>query len=101
MKKFKALYQAMYDDLKDADMMIEYACEIIEHNEADKTLAHEIAKYAQTRLNHFMEFHKIFVDESKKIEKIDKKTVSDCMWEETHEHMQEWYDSIKKKIEKF
>lgn len=101
MKKFKALYQAMYDDLKDADMMIEYAYQIEEHNKEDKQLATEIAKYAQTRLNHFMEFHKLFTEEAKKSEKIDKKTVSDCMWEETHEHMQEWYQNIKKKIEKF
>ena len=28
MKKFKALYKAMNDDLKDAEMMIEYACKI-------------------------------------------------------------------------
>ena len=100
MKKFKALYQAMYDDLKDADMMIEYACEIKEHDE-DHSLATEIAKYAQYRLNHFMEFHKIFLEEAKKVKAVDHKTVSDCMWEETHEHMQEWYDSIKKKIDKF
>ena len=101
MKKFKALYQAMYDDLKDADMMIEYACEIKEHNEQDKTLAAELAKYAQSRLAHFMEFHKLFVAETKKVENVDKKTVSDCMWEETHEHLQEWCEQIKKKIEKF
>lgn len=101
MTKFKALYQAMYDDLKDADMMIEYACEIIEHSKDDKQIATEIAKYAQSRLNHFMEFHKKFVEEAKKVDDVDKKTISNCMWEETHEHLQEWYQSIKKKIEKF
>lgn len=101
MTKFKALYQAMYDDLKDADMMIKYACEIIEHSKDDKPIATEIAKYAQSRLNHFMEFHKKFVEEAKKVEDLDKKTISNCMWEETHEHLQEWYQSIKKKIEKF
>lgn len=101
MKKFKALYQAMYDDLKDADMMIEYAYEICEHNKDDKPLATEIAKYALTRLNHFMEFHKKFVEEAKKTNNMDDKTISNCMWEETHEHLQEWYQSIKKKIEKF
>lgn len=101
MTKFKALYQAMYDDLKDADMMIEYACEIIEHSKDDKPIATEIAKYAQSRLNHFMEFHKKFVEEAKKVEDLDKKTISNCMWKETHEHLQEWYQSIKKKIEKF
>lgn len=101
MKKFKALYQAMYDDLKDADMMIEYACEILEHDAQDKVIAGEIAKYAQSRLAHFMDFHKLFVAEAKKVENVDAKTVSNCMWEETHEHLQEWYEHIKKKIEKF
>ena len=101
MKKFKALYQAMYDDLKDADMMIEYACEIREHDKEDEKLAVEIAKYAQYRLTHFMEFHKMFMTEAKKIEDFDKKTVSNCMWEETHEHLQEWCEHIKKRIEKF
>ena len=28
MVKFKALYKGMYDDIKDAEMMIKYACEI-------------------------------------------------------------------------
>ena len=39
MKKFKALYQIMYDDLKDSDMMIEYAYKIREQEESDKNLA--------------------------------------------------------------
>ena len=47
MKKFKALYKGMYDDLKDAEMMIEYACEIAEHSPDDKALADELAKYAK------------------------------------------------------
>ena len=41
MKKYKALYKGMYDDLKDAEMMIEYACEIAEHTPDDKALADE------------------------------------------------------------
>ena len=50
MKKFKALYKGMYDDLKDAEMMIDYACEIKEHTPDDKMLADELAKYAKYRL---------------------------------------------------
>jgi hypothetical protein len=91
----------MYDDLKDADMMIDYACDIKELNKEDEALAMEIAKYAQYRLNHFSEFHKLFLQEAQKSEHIDKKTVSDYMWEETHEHLKEWCESIKRKIEKF
>jgi hypothetical protein len=37
----------MYDDIKDAEMMIEYACEIREHSPGDKALADELAKYAK------------------------------------------------------
>lgn len=101
MKKFKALYKAMYDDLKDADMMIDYACEIREEDPADKNLADKIAEYADFRLKHLLEFHKYFTDEAAKVTTTTEKTVSDCMWEETHENYTEWYRSIKNKIEKY
>ena len=100
MKKFKALYKGMYDDLKDAEMMIEYACEIKEHPE-DKHVADEMAQYAKFRLDHFMTFHEIFTKEAAKQKDIDSRTVAHCMWEEQHEHMQEWYDSIERKIMKY
>ena len=99
MKKFKALYKGMYDDLKDSEMMIKYACDIKKYKE-DEGLANEIAKYAQYRLEHFSEFHKLFENEVEKM-KEEKDTVSHCMWEETHEMMMEWYHSIKAKIDKF
>ena len=101
MKKFKALYKGMYDDLKDAEMMIEYACEIAEHSPDDKSLGDELAKYAKFRLEHFLVFHKIFVDQAMKSAKIDSKTVSQCMWDEAYEQMQEWYEYISKKISKY
>ena len=101
MKKFKALYKAMYDDLKDAEMMIKYACEVKEKHPEDKMLADELAKYASYRLNHFMEFHKLFQEEAKKMPNVTPETVSMCMWEETHEMMIDWYHKIKGKIEKY
>ena len=101
MHKFKALYRGMYDDLKDAEMMIEYAYEVKEHHAEDKTLADELAKYAKYRLEHFSAFHKIFVDEANKQREVSEKTVSQCMWHETHEQMQEWHDEISKKIMKY
>ena len=101
MKKFKALYKGMYDDLKDAEMMIEYACEIAEHNPEDKPLADELAKYAKFRLEHFMTFHKIFVEHALKHKEVNEKTVEHCMWKESHEQMQEWHDKIAKKINKY
>lgn len=101
MKKFKALYKAMYDDLKDAEMMIDYAYEIKEKNIEDKPIADELAKYAKYRLEHFNQFHKIFVEEGKKLKEVNEKTVEHCMWHETHEQMQEWYDSIERCITKY
>ena len=101
MKKFKALYKGMYDDLKDAEMMIEYACEIKEHNPEDKALADELAKYAKFRLDHFMVFHKIFVEHAMKAKNVDEKTVEKCMWHEAHEQMQEWHEHIEKKVAKY
>ena len=67
----------------------------------NKTLADELAKYAKYRLEHFMSFHKIFVDEVNKHKEVDVKTVAHCMWHEAHEQMQEWYDKIEKKIAKY
>ena len=101
MEKFKALYKAMHDDLKDADMMIEYACEIAEDHTEDKPLSDTLASYAKFRLEHFMSFHKIFVDEAKKHKEVNEKTVEHCMWHEAHEEMEEWYDKIEKKINKY
>lgn len=103
MEKFKALYKGMYDDLKDAEMMINYAHEIAEDHSEDKSLADELAKYAKFRLEHFMTFHKIFVDEAHKYKakEVDEKTVDHCMWKESHEQMQEWHDKIAKKINKY
>lgn len=101
MKKFKALYKGMYDDLKDAEMMIDYACEIKEEHAEDKALADELAKYAKYRLEHFMAFHKIFVEEAGKQKEVTEKTVERCMWHEAHEQMQDWYAKIEKKIAKY
>ena len=101
MKKFKALYKAMYDDLKDAEIMIEYACEIMEEKPEDKPLADELAKYAKFRLDHFMTFHKLFVEHAHKHKEVNEKTVEHCMWKESHEQMQEWYDKITKKVSKY
>ena len=98
MHKFKALDKTMYDDLKDAEMMIDYACEVKEEEPQDKALADELVKYAKYRLEHFMTFHKIFIEEAHKHKDTTAKTVEHCLWKETHEHMQEWHTKIEKKI---
>lgn len=49
-----------------------------------------------------MEFHKIFKAEAEKMaDKVKEQHVSDCLWKETHEMMQDWYTSIKGKIDKY
>ena len=99
MKKYKALYKGMYDDLKDSEMMIDYAFCIRE--EGDKTLADEIAKYAQYRRQHSLEFHKLLMQEITKEKKEEKETVHECMWEEAHEALQEWHDKIERKVKSY
>lgn len=103
MSKFKMLYKAMYDDLKDADMLSEYACELREHHPEDKSLADELMKYAKYRLEHFTEFHKIFVTEAKKLTDAaaHKSKVDECLWEVTHENSQEWEGKIAERIKKY
>ena len=101
MEKFKAFYKAMYDDLKDAEMMIDYAHEIVEEHAEDKPLADELVKYAKFRMEHFMAFHKLFVEEAHKQKQVTEKTVEHCMWKESHEQVQEWHDKIAKKIAKY
>lgn len=99
MKKFKALYKGMNDDLKDAEMMIDYAYCIRE--EGDKALADEFAKYAQFRLEHFTTFHTFFQNEAEKEKTVSEETVQGCMWKEAHEMLQHWRDEIEHKIKKY
>ena len=70
-----------------ADGAIVYACDIKEDHPEDKPLADELAKYAKFRLEHFMAFHKIFVEEAHKHKEVNEKTVDHCMWKESHEQI--------------
>lgn len=100
MKKYKALYKGMYDDLKDSEMMIDYAY-CIRENEEDKTLADDFARYAQSRLQHFKEFHNLFENEVMKQNNTNSEIVYKCMWDEAHETLQDWHEKIEKKINKY
>ena len=104
MLKFKALYKGMYDDLKDAEMFIEYALEL-KGNPNDGKVAKELADYASERMKHFKIFHELFSSEATtwlKSSKADSKDmVEGCLWDITHEHMQDWAKKIKDKIESF
>lgn len=102
MSKFKMIYKVMYDDLKDADMLTEYACKLREKSPEDKSLADQFMKSGKYRLDHFMEYHKLFVAEAKKEETSATKTkVDECLWEVTHEHLQEWHKEIEERIKKY
>ena len=48
-----------------------------------------------------MVFHKIFEGEIAKEKNIGKETVQECMWKETHEMYQDWYNNIDRKIKKY
>jgi hypothetical protein len=49
-----------------------------------------------------MEYHKLFVAEAKKEETSATKTkVDECLWEVTHEHLQEWHKEIEERIKKY
>lgn len=47
------------------------------------------------------EIKKLFETEASKEKTVDKETVSECMWHETHEMFQHWYDDIERKIKKY
>lgn len=104
MLKFKALYKGMYDDLKDAEMFIDYVLEL-KSNPNDGKVAKELADYARERMNHFKVFHELFSSETTiwlKSSKADsKEMVETCLWDISHEHMQDWAQKIKDKIESF
>ena len=42
-----------------------------------------------------------YAKEAMKHKEVNEKTVDHCLWKQTHEHMQEWYDKIKKCIDKY
>ena len=108
-KVFKYLYKKMSDDLKDADMLIDYAYKLKEKEET-----FPIAKYFAEEANYrltksFPEAHTKFSElvghykeelRGKKKED-EEELVEMCLWKERHEEMQEWHDCIKRKIEKF
>lgn len=59
-KMYKYLYKKMYDDLKDAEMLIDYACELKKEGEYDE-VAKFFAESAAFRLTKsFKEAHTLF-----------------------------------------
>lgn len=99
-KMYKYLYKKMHDDLKDAEMLIEYAEKMKEEGRED--VAKYFAENALFRLSKsFKEAHALFMTHAQQEKGFDEETVTNCLWHEQHEQMQEWHDKIAKKIEKF
>ena len=99
-KMYKYLYKKMHDDLKDADMLIDYACKMKEEGKED--IAKHLAEGAVYRLSKsFKEAHALFVAHAQQEKGFGEETVTNCLWDTQHEQMMEWYTQISKKIERF
>ena len=101
MKTLKMLYKIIYDDLKDADMLIGYAKTMVDEDQ--KRLADLMVVNAKTRLAHAMTIHEEFTNivKAMKGEKGSAERVSDCLWDVTHEHFTEWYNELEGCIAKW
>lgn len=98
-KMYKYLYKKMYDDLKDAEMLIDYACHMKEEGLDD--VAKYFAENAVYRLSKsFKEAHTLFTTHAAQEKGFTEESVTHCLWDVQHEQMMDWYDKIAKKIEK-
>lgn len=100
-KMYKYLYKKMHDDLKDAEMLIDYACELKKEGGHDE-VAKFFAESAVQRLSKsFKETHALFTTHATQEKGFGEETVTNCLWDVQHEQMMDWYDKIAKKIEKY
>lgn len=91
----------MSDDLKDAEMLLDYACELKEEGHCD-----EVAKYfaecAASRLTKsFKESLTLFEGHAAKEAEFSGDSLTNCLWHARHEEMMEEYECLCKRIEKF
>ena len=99
-KLYHFLYKKMADDLKDAGMLIDYACEL--KSEGCEDVAKYFAENAVYRLSKsFKEAHTLFETHASKEAGFSGDTVTHCLWDLRHEEMMECYEELAKKIEKF
>ena len=100
-KMYKYLYKKMHDDLKDAEMLIDYACEL-KHEAGHEDVAKYFAESAVHRLSKsFKEAHALFTAHATQEKGFGEETVTNCLWDVQHEQMMDWHDKIAKKVEKF
>lgn len=98
MTSLKTLYQIIYDDLKDSDMLIGYAHDLKETN---KSLADLYMVDAKSRLAHSQSMHKEFVSLVQGMKSERCEDVVDCLWDMTHSHYVEWYEELENCIKKW
>lgn len=97
---YKYLYKKMYDDLKDAEYLIDHACKLKEAGCED--VAKHMAECAVYRLSKsFKEAHALFTTHAAQEKDFNAETPVNCLWDVQHEQLMEWYDKIAKKVEKF
>lgn len=91
---YKALYRKMMDDLKDAGMWIDWAEQL---ESSHPNVAEYLCDSAKMRLeDSFPKTYELFKELCQ--EKTGREAV--CMDEVVHDHLMEWYHSLKTKIEK-
>ena len=89
---YKALYRKMMDDLKDAGMWLDWSEQIM----------CDYPDYAEFLIDSAEErLEKTFVETYKHFEKLCKEHKTDiCMDEVVHDHMMEWHQGMKMKVDK-
>ena len=91
---YKALYRKMMDDLKDAGMWIDWAEQMCESHPEEAKYLLESAKerLEESFPKTYEHFEKICKDPHGKNEI--------CMDEVVHDHMMEWHQAMKLRVEK-
>lgn len=95
MTAYKALYKKMSDDLKDAEMWIDWACHLKKEGEY-QPLASYLVQSAKTRVEtDFPASFKMFQ------EVCHKEKDGECLCETVTEHLECWQESLARRIQKW
>lgn len=95
MTPYKALYKKMSDDLKDAEMWIEWACKLKDGN-AEEPLVAYLVKSAKERVEvDFPASFKMFCD------LCHKEKDGECLCETVADHMECWQEDLARRIQKW
>lgn len=101
MRIYKYLYTKMYDDLKDADMLVEYAEKMKEDGDAE--LTKYFGELVLARLKSFKDAHTLFQQRATKEGHTfgkNKDLIESYLWEKQHKQLQDWYHKIEECVKK-